>query len=171
VVCPGSIDRLSQSELALLIDNRSLSKLSQGITTEITGEGASAAAQNQSTLAQLQPGLDQYHLKVDWTTLAEYFARLEKSGTPLNIGTYVGASQIREAILGDRIESLHPQELDKMKALVEQAMQAGAFGLPPLEQAIRKITFLPAQRERLRDRGLSKEGYFADVTIFDPMIR
>jgi hypothetical protein len=72
VVCPGSIDRLSQSELALLIDNRSLSKLSQGITTEITGEGASAAAQNRRTLAQLQPGLDQYHLKVDWTTLAEY---------------------------------------------------------------------------------------------------
>ena len=81
----------------------------------------------------------------------------------------MGASQVREAILGDRIESLHPQELDKMKALVEQAMQAGAFGLPPLEQAIRKITFLPAQRERLRDRGLLKEGYFADVTIFDPM--
>ena len=154
MVCPGSIDRLSQSELALLIDNRSLSKVSQGITTEITGEGDSAAAQNQRTLAQLQPGLDQYHLKVDWTTLAEYFARLEKSGTPLNIGTYVGASQIREAILGDRIESLHPQELDKMKALVEQAMQAGAFGLPPLEQAIRKITSLPAQRERLRNRGL-----------------
>jgi N-acyl-D-aspartate/D-glutamate deacylase len=89
--------------------------------------------------------------------LAEYFARLEKSGTPLNIGTYVGASQIGEAILGDRIESPHPQELDKMKALVEQA--------------IRRITSLPAQRERLRDRGLLKEGYFADVTIFDPMIQ
>jgi hypothetical protein len=84
---------------------------------------------------------------------------------------HVFASQIREAILGDRIESLHPQELDKMKALVEQAMQAGAFGLPPLEQAIRKITSLPAQRERLRDRCLLKEGYFADVTIFDPMIQ
>ena len=76
---------LGQSEEALLIDNRSLSKLSQGITTEITGEGASAAPQNQRTLAQIQPGLDQYHLKVDWSTLAEYFARLEKSGTPLNI--------------------------------------------------------------------------------------
>ena len=70
---------------------------------------------------------------------------------------HVFASQIREAILGDRIESLHPQELDQMKALVEQA--------------IRRITSLPAQRERLRDRGLLKEGYFADVTIFDPMIQ
>jgi len=80
VVRPGSIDRLGQSELALLIDNRSLSKLSQGITTEITREGASAAAQNQRTLAQLQPGLDQYHLKVVWTTLAEYLCATGKIG-------------------------------------------------------------------------------------------
>jgi N-acyl-D-amino-acid deacylase len=165
VVCSGSIDRLGQSELALLIENRSLSKLSQGITTEITGEGASAAAQNQRTLAQLQPGLDQYHLKVDWTTLAEYFARLEKSGTPLKHRNLRGRIANPGSNPGDRIESLHPQELDQMKALVEQAMQAGAFGLPPLEQAIRKITSLPAQRERLRDRGLLKEGYFADATI------
>src|SRR5437899_10128200 len=93
VVAPGFIDMLGQSEMALLIDNRSLSKLSQGITSEITGEGNSAAPQNQRTLARLQPSLDQYHLKVDWSTLAEYFARLEKSGTPLNIGTYVGAAQ------------------------------------------------------------------------------
>ncbi len=129
VVAPGFIDMLGQSEMALLIDNRSLSKLSQGITTEITGEGASAAPQNQRTLTQLQPGLDQYHLKVDWSSLAEYFARLEKSGTPLNIGTYVGAAQIREMILGDENRAPTPEELEKMKGLVEQAMQEGAFGI------------------------------------------
>ncbi|HZS95957.1 MAG TPA: D-alanyl-D-alanine carboxypeptidase/D-alanyl-D-alanine-endopeptidase [Terriglobales bacterium] len=129
VVAPGFIDMLGQSEMALLIDNRSLSKLSQGITTEITGEGASVAPQNQRTLAQLQPGLDQYHLKVDWSTLAEYFARLEKSGTPLNIGTYVGAAQIREMILGDENRVPTPDELEQMKALVAQAMQDGAFGI------------------------------------------
>src|SRR5438128_5078777 len=84
IVASGFIDMLVQSETALLIDNRSLSKLSQGITSEITGEGASIAPQNPNTLAQLQPELDQYHLKVDWSTLAEYFARLEKLGTPLN---------------------------------------------------------------------------------------
>ena len=129
VVSPGFIDMLGQSELALLIDNRSLSKLSQGITTEITGEGGSAAPQNALTLAQLQPGLDQYHLKVDWSSLAEYFARLEKTGTPINIGTYVGAAQIREAVLGDVDRAPTPDELEKMKALVAQAMQDGAFGI------------------------------------------
>jgi dihydroorotase/N-acyl-D-amino-acid deacylase len=129
VVSPGFIDMLGQSELALLIDNRSLSKLSQGITSEITGEGASAAPQNALTLAQLQPGLDQYHLKVDWSTLAKYFARLEKTGTPINLGTYVGAAQIREAVLGDVDRAPSPEELEKMKALVAQAMQDGALGI------------------------------------------
>lgn len=129
VVSPGFIDMLGQSELALLIDNRSLSKLSQGITTEITGEGGSIAPQNALTLSQLQPGLDQYHIVVDWTTLDGYFKRLEKSGTPLNIGTYVGAAQVREAILGDVDRAPTFEELDKMKALVTEAMQQGAFGL------------------------------------------
>ena len=129
VVAPGFIDMLGQSEFSLLIDNRSLSKLSQGITTEITGEGQSVAPQDDLTLAQLQPELDHYQLKVDWTTLDGYFARLEKTGTPLNIGTYVGAAQIREAVLGDVDRAPNPEELEKMKGLVAQAMQQGAFGI------------------------------------------
>lgn len=129
VVSPGFIDMLGQSETALLIDNRSLSKLSQGITTEITGEGNSIAPQNVLTLAPLQPELEHYHLKVDWTTLDGYFTRLEKTGTPLNIGTYVGAAQVREAVLGDVDRAPTPEELDKMKNLVAQSMQQGAFGL------------------------------------------
>ncbi len=129
VVAPGFIDMLGQSETALLIDNRSLSKLSQGITTEITGEGQSVAPQDALTLAQLQPELDQYHLKVDWTTLDGYFSRLEKNGTPLNLGTYVGAAQVREAVLGDVDRVPTPEELGRMKALVAEAMQQGAFGI------------------------------------------
>ena len=129
VVSPGFIDMLGQSEMSLLIDNRSLSKLSQGITTEITGEGQSIAPQNELTLAQLQPTLDQYQLKVDWNTLDGYFKRLEKTGTPLNIGTYVGAAQVREAVLGDADREPTPEELEKMKALVAAAMQDGAFGV------------------------------------------
>lgn len=129
VVAPGFIDMLGQSELALLIDNRSLSKLSQGITTEITGEGNSIAPQNALTLSELQPELDHYHLTVDWTTLDGYFDRLEKTGTPLNIGTYVGAAQVRQAVLGgvDRVPT--SEELEKMKALVAEAMEQGAFGV------------------------------------------
>jgi N-acyl-D-amino-acid deacylase len=129
VVSPGFIDMLGQSEMALLIDNRSLSKLSQGITTEITGEGGSIAPQDALTLADLQPALDQYHLKVDWTTLDGYFARLEKTRTPLNLGTYVGAAQVRQAVLGDVDRAPTPDELEKMQALVAGAMQQGAFGL------------------------------------------
>ncbi len=129
VVAPGFIDMLGQSEMALLIDNRALSKLSQGITTEITGEGNSIAPQNALTLADLGPELDHYHLKVDWTDLNGYFRRLEKTGTPLNLGTYVGAGQVRQAILGDADRAPSPEELTRMKALVAEAMQQGAFGI------------------------------------------
>ena len=129
IVAPGFIDTLGQSEMALLIDNRALSKLSQGITTEITGEGGSIAPQNQKTISPMQPVLDHYKLTVDWTTLDGYFRRLEKQGTPLNIGTYVGAAQVREAVIGDDDRPPTPAELDQMKALVEQAMKDGAFGI------------------------------------------
>ena len=130
VISPGFIDMLGQSEYELLIDNRSLSKLSQGITTEITGEGGSVAPQDKLTLAALQPDLEQqYHLKIDWTTLAGYFQRLEKNGTPLNIGTYVGAAQVREAVIGEEDRAPTPEELEQMKSLVAEAMQQGAFGL------------------------------------------
>lgn len=129
VVSPGFIDMLGQSETALLIDNRSTSKLSQGITSEITGEGGSIAPNNANTIAAAQPQLDQYHLKIDWYTLDDYWNRLEKKGTPINIGTYVGAAQVREYVLGDVDRAPTPQELEKMKALVAQAMQQGAMGI------------------------------------------
>jgi dihydroorotase/N-acyl-D-amino-acid deacylase len=129
VVAPGFIDMLGQSETALLIDNRSVSKLAQGITSEITGEGGSIAPQNAITIAAAQPSLDPYHLKIDWTTLDQYWQRLAKKGTPINIGTYVGAAQVREAVLGDVNRAPTPEELEKMKSLVEQAMQQGALGI------------------------------------------
>src|ERR1041385_1891134 len=129
VVSPGFIDMLGQSETALLIDNRSISKLAQGITSEITGEGGSIAPQNALTIAAAQPSLDPYHLKIDWSTLDQYWERLAKKGTPINIGTYVGAAQVREAVLGDVNRAPTAQELEKMKSLVEQAMQQGALGI------------------------------------------
>jgi dihydroorotase/N-acyl-D-amino-acid deacylase len=128
-VSPGFIDMLGQSETALLIDNRSLSKLSQGITTEITGEGGSIAPQNEKTLAPMKKFLERFHLTVDWTTLDGYFKRLEKNGTPLNLGTYVGAAQIREAVIGDDDKAPTPEQLEQMKALVAQAMKDGALGI------------------------------------------
>jgi N-acyl-D-amino-acid deacylase len=129
VVAPGFIDMLGQSEISLLLDNRALSKLSQGITTEITGEGGSIAPQNEKTIAPLKPFLEHYKLAIDWTTLDQYFRRLEKQGTPLNIGTYVGSAQVREAVIGDDNRTPTPAELAQMQALVEQAMKDGALGI------------------------------------------
>jgi N-acyl-D-amino-acid deacylase len=129
IVAPGFIDMLGQSETSLLIDKRSLSKLSQGITSETTGEGQSAAPQDELTLGPLKPFLDHYHLTIDWTDLNGYFDRLEKSRTPLNLGTYVGAAQVREAVIGDDDRAPTVDELEKMKALVAQAMQEGAMGV------------------------------------------
>jgi N-acyl-D-amino-acid deacylase len=129
VVSPGFIDMLGQSEYSLLIDKRSLSKLSQGITSEITGEGGSIAPQNELTLAPQKIFLDFYHLSIDWHDLAGYFRRLEASGTPINLGTYVGAAQVREAVLGDVDRPPTPAELQQMESLVASAMQQGALGV------------------------------------------
>jgi len=129
IVAPGFIDMLGQSEVSLLLDNRSLSKLSQGIATEITGEGGSIAPQNEKTIEPQKPFLEKYKLTVDWTTLDGYFRRLEKQGTPLNIGTYVGSAQVREAVIGDDDRAPTPAELEQMKSLVEQAMKDGALGI------------------------------------------
>jgi dihydroorotase/N-acyl-D-amino-acid deacylase len=129
IVAPGFIDMLGQSEFSLLLDNRSISKLAQGITTEITGEGGSIAPQNDKTIAPMKPLLDHYKFTVDWTTLDQYARRLEKQGTPLNIGTYVGSAQVREAVIGDDDRAPTPAELAQMQALVEQAMKDGALGV------------------------------------------
>jgi dihydroorotase/N-acyl-D-amino-acid deacylase len=129
VVSPGFIDMLGQSEYPLLLDNRGISKLAQGITTEITGEGGSIAPQNAKTLAPLKPFLDQYKLTIDWTTLDGYLKRLEKLGTPINLGTYVGAAQVREYVIGDDDRAPTPAELEQMKQLVADAMKDGAFGV------------------------------------------
>jgi N-acyl-D-amino-acid deacylase len=129
VVSPGFIDMLGQSEFSLLVDNRGLSKLAQGITTEITGEGGSIAPQNEKTLAPMKPMLEQFKFTVDWTTLDGFFRRLERQGTPINLGTYVGAAQVREAVIGDDDRAPTAAELEQMKSLVAQAMKDGAMGV------------------------------------------
>lgn len=129
VVAPGFIDMLGQSEITLLVDPRAPSKIFQGITTEITGEGESVAPLNDAMMRQVQPRYDHYHVKPDWRTLAEYFARLEKQGIGINFATYIGATSVREMVIGyaDRVPST--EELARMQALVEQGMQQGALGI------------------------------------------
>jgi dihydroorotase/N-acyl-D-amino-acid deacylase len=111
------------------VDPRLPSKIYQGITTEITGEGNSAAPLNdviiQADVASYQ------HLKItpDWRTMRQYFARLEKQGMGINLASYVGATQVRRMVLGDENKAPTPDQLNQMKALVRDAMHDGAVGL------------------------------------------
>jgi N-acyl-D-amino-acid deacylase len=129
VVAPGFIDMLEQSEWNLLIDKQAVSKLTQGITTGITGEGVSIAPQNDATLADRRDFLEHYHLTADWRDLDGYFRRLEKQGSGINLGTYVGATQVRRYVMGAVNRPPTAEELAGMQQLVEQAMQQGAMGV------------------------------------------
>src|ERR1700688_4106778 len=121
VVAPGFIDMLGQSETTILVDPRLPSKIYQGITTEITGEGGSAAPLNDSIIANDRLAYQHYKINPDWRTFREYFAHLEKQGMGINLASYVGATQVRRVVLGDADVQPTAEQLDKMRALVRDA--------------------------------------------------
>ncbi len=129
VVAPGFIDMLGQSELTILVNPRLPSKIYQGITTEITGEGGSAAPLNDAIIRADRASYDHYHITPNWQTFQQYFARLEKQGMGINLASYVGATQVRRMVLGDDDKQPTPEQLQQMKALVGQAMREGAVGV------------------------------------------
>ena len=130
VVAPGFIDMLGQSEESILVNPRLPSKIYQGITTEITGEGGSAAPLTDAIRAKPN-ARTMKHYKIDptWNTFREYFARLEKQGMGINLASYVGATQVRRAVIGDGDRAPTPAELERMKALVRDAMHDGTVGV------------------------------------------
>jgi N-acyl-D-amino-acid deacylase len=130
VVAPGFIDMLGQSEFNVLVDGRAASKILQGVTTEITGEGASIAPVNERMIREGKPNWDHFKVAQDFTTLAGYFQRLEtRSRTTINIGTFVGAGGVRDYVIGSDNVPSTPATLERMKALVADAMKDGALGL------------------------------------------
>jgi N-acyl-D-amino-acid deacylase len=129
VVAPGFIDMLGQSEMTILVDPRLPSKIYQGITTEITGEGGSAAPLNDTIIAADRAGYDHYKINPEWRTFRQYFTRLEKQGIGINLASYVGATQVRRMVLGDADVQPTPQQLEQMRALVSEAMHDGAVGV------------------------------------------
>ena len=129
VVAPGFIDMLGQSELTILVEPRVPSKIYQGITTEITGEGGSAAPLNDTIIQADRATYDHYHVQPGWRTFKEYFAELEKQGIGINLASYVGATQVRRVVLGDDNVQPTPEQLQTMKQLVDQAMREGAVGV------------------------------------------
>ena len=125
VVAPGFIDMLGQSELTLLVEPHVPSKIFQGITTEITGEGGSVAPLNDAIIKADKVGYAHLKITPDWRTLGQYFARVEKQGLGINMATYVGATQVRRMVLGDEDAQPTAAELERMKALVREAMAQG----------------------------------------------
>lgn len=129
VVAPGFIDMLGQSELSILVNPRLPSKIYQGITTEFTGEGSSAAPLNDRIIAADRVAYDHLKISPDWRTVGQYFARLERQGIGINVGNYVGATQVRRMVLGDDDRTPTAEQLEQMRQLVREAMRDGAVGL------------------------------------------
>ena len=129
VVSPGFIDMLGQSEFNVLVDQRAASKITQGVTTEITGEGGSIAPLNDRMAALAKPRYDAFKVALDFRTLGEYFARLDRARPALNLGSFVGAASVRAYVIGDGQRQATPAELEQMKTLVAQAMEQGALGV------------------------------------------
>ncbi|MFL5535216.1 MAG: amidohydrolase family protein [Gemmatimonadales bacterium] len=129
VVAPGFIDMLGQSDLTILVRPDLPSKIFQGITTEFTGEGSSAAPLNPRIIAADRLVYDHLKITPDWQTLGQYFARLERQKIGINVGDYVGATQVRRMVIGDDDRAPTPEELEQMRRLVREAMEDGAMGL------------------------------------------
>jgi N-acyl-D-amino-acid deacylase len=129
VVCPGFIDMMGQSEYRVLVDNRAASKITQGITTEITGEGSSIAPTSRRLIEEGRDVWQRYGVVPGWTTLAGYWDAFKQTGSTVNLGTFVGAGGVRDLVIGRDDRAATPQELEAMKAAVAQAMKEGALGL------------------------------------------
>jgi N-acyl-D-amino-acid deacylase len=129
VVAPGFIDVQGQSEFNLLVDNRAASKIMQGVTTEITGEGNSIAPVNDRLLEDLEDSATKYRVQLDWRSLDDYLKRLGRTKPAINLGTFVGAGGLRTYVIGKDNRPATAGELDQMRQLVAQAMQQGAFGV------------------------------------------
>ena len=121
VVAPGFIDMLGHSEFSILRGPHAVSKITQGITSEVTGEVHSAWP-NVAVGEQPDP-------KYPWRSLGEYFDYIEKSGIAINLGTYVGTSSVRQAVMGDVTRHPTDVEMKQMGALIDSAMRDGAFGV------------------------------------------
>jgi N-acyl-D-amino-acid deacylase len=129
VVSPGFIDVQGQSEFNVLVDNRAASKITQGVTTEITGEGRSIAPVSDRMKKEDEEVAKKYGVTEDWSTLDEYFEHFERTKSAINLGTFVGAGGVRNYVMGTVNRPASPAELEQMRQLVAQAMRDGAMGI------------------------------------------
>lgn len=130
VLAPGFIDLLGQSEFVIFLDNRAASKITQGITTEITGEGSSgSAAHRDARRLNSRKAYYDAHGVPQWTDLEGYFAALVKNRSAINLGTFISAGGVRDGVIGRTDRPATAEELRAMEAQVAEAMEMGAFGV------------------------------------------
>ena len=128
-VAPGFINMLSWSNESLIQDGRSQSEIRQGVTTEIMGEGESMGPVNDRVREHMLRGQTDIKYDIKWNTLAGYLQYLEKRGISCNIASFIGATTIRENVIGFEDKQPTPEQLDQMRELVRKEMEAGALGI------------------------------------------
>ena len=128
-VAPGFINMLSWSTQSLIQDGRSQSEIRQGVTTEIMGEGESMGPVNDRVREHMLREQSDIKYEIKWNTLAEYLRYLEGRGTSCNVASFIGATTIRENVIGFEDKPPTPEQLDQMRELVRKEMEAGALGI------------------------------------------
>src|SRR5258708_29474144 len=128
-VAPGFINMLSWSNESLIQDGRSQSEIRQGVTTEIMGEGESMGPVNDRVREHMIRQQIDIKYDIKWNTLAEYLQYLEKRGMSCNVASFIGATTIREYVIGFEDKPPTPEQLDQMRDLVRKEMEAGALGI------------------------------------------
>jgi len=128
-VSPGFINMLSWAPVSLIEDGRSQSDIRQGVTLEVMGEGESMGPWNERLKTREQNSQGDIKYKIEWNTLGEYLTFLEKKGVSCNVASFIGATTVRDYVIGEDNRAPTPAELDSMKALVRQAMEEGAMGV------------------------------------------
>ena len=128
-VAPGFINMLSWATESLLIDGRSQGDIRQGVTLEIFGEGSSMGPMNEAMKKRAYEQMGDIKYDITWTSLAEYLRELERRGISTNVASYIGATTIREHVVGLENRKPTPEQLNEMRALVRKEMEAGALGI------------------------------------------
>ena len=128
-VAPGFINMLSWSTESLIVDGRSQSEIRQGVTTEVMGEGESMGPVNDRVRDYMLKQQTDIKYDITWKTMAEYLQYLEKRGVSCNVASFIGATTIRENVIGFENKEPTPEQLDQMRELVRREMEAGALGI------------------------------------------
>jgi N-acyl-D-amino-acid deacylase len=128
-VAPGFINMLSWSTESLLVDGRSQGEIRQGVTTQIFGEGSSMGPLTDAMKKRMIENMGDLKYEITWTTLSGYLRELERRGVSQNVASFIGATTIREHVIGLEDRKPTPAQLDEMRALVRREMESGALGI------------------------------------------